>query len=481
MKIFFNYILVVSLVLTIHSCTNPKAGREGEFTIAILHTNDVHGEISNYAKLSALKKDLAADYNKVLLVSAGDIFSGNAYVDFYEDRGYPMIDIMNKVGYDLAVLGNHEFDYGQEVFSKRINQAEFPFICANIKTIDKDLPHFDPYQIINVQGVNLLFLGLIQTGGKRNIPSTHSDNVVGFEFTKADKVLEQYAGLKDSVDAFIGLTHLGYWWDKKIAENTDMFDIIIGGHSHTFIDSAEYVNNTLITQTGDDLRYVGKTVLTFTNGVLTNREYEVIKLDTLTNEEAELAGLIDNYYENETLSKVIGTAINDISGKQELGCLFNDAQVHVQHLDFAFQNGGGIRTSKIPAGDITPATVYDLDPFGNDLVQFNLTVLEIKSLIGNSYEYSHTLDLYMGGGSYTIDLDNEGKIEEIEITQASGEKVCADSTYSVGLSSYIASRYKFDHADTGRSLMVTTSDNLIQYIQEEGEIDYTGCESAMVE
>ena len=472
--------LSFAIFLALVGCTNSESGRKGEFTIAILHTNDVHGEIANYPKLASYKKELEKKYNKVLLVSAGDIFSGNAFIDFYEDKGYPMVDLMNKVGYDVAELGNHEFDYGQEIFAKRIHQADFPFICANIKTLNDSLPTFEPYKIFNIKGIKLLFLGLIQTGGKDNLPSTHPDNVAGYKFIKADDVLDQYASLKDSADAFIGLTHLGYKWDKSIAEKTNMFDVIIGGHSHTFIDSAEFVNNILITQTGDDLRYVGKTLLTFTDGILTKREYEVIKLDTLSNEDQQLAQLVKNYLSNGTLSKVLGKAASDIKGKQELGCLFNDAQVYTQGIDFAFQNGGGIRTSKIPAGDITSAVVYDLDPFGNNLVEFNLTVPEIQSLIRNSYQYSGEIDLYMGGGSYVINLDKDGKVKDIEIIRSNGQAVNPDSTYQVGLSSYIASKYKFDHADTGRSLNVTTADNLIKFIQQKGVIDYSGCMSAEV-
>jgi 5'-nucleotidase/UDP-sugar diphosphatase len=117
-KCSFSIFILFLLVLT--ACQ-----KENNFTVAILHTNDVHGKIDNFGKLTYLKDSLLNHYDTVLLVSAGDIFSGNPYVDYHEQRGYPMIELMNQSGYDLAVLGNHEFDYGQDVLAERIEQAAF--------------------------------------------------------------------------------------------------------------------------------------------------------------------------------------------------------------------------------------------------------------------------------------------------------------------------------------------------------------------
>jgi 5'-nucleotidase / UDP-sugar diphosphatase len=456
------------------SCAeNQNTGRT-DLTVAILHTNDVHGKITNYPKLAAYKQELQKQYDHVLLVSAGDMFSGNPYVDFHNEKGYPMIDLMNQVGYSVSVVGNHEFDYGQQVLAQRVAQANFPLIAANIETIADGLTVFQPYHTIQLDGIELLFIGFLQLG-YAGIPSTHPDKVEGFKFTNALDMYTKFLHLKDSANAFIALSHLGYETDRKLAEKTHAFDVIIGGHTHTTIKKPEYVNKTLIAQAGDDLEYVGQVELTFEQGRLTQRNYKLVNLDSLETEDKEIKAAVEGYYQNSTLNKTIGRAETEIIGKHELGCLFTDAQVATQNLDFCFQNGGGIRMDHIEQGDITPAMVFELDPFGNELVLINMTGSEVEAFLIGSFNVSKRIDLYPGGCLYTLHLNASKEADDVTIEPFSGKNFHADSTYKVGLNSYIVSSYTFDHADPGRSLNVTTAENIIEFIQKEGEVNYDGC------
>ena len=117
------------LLLFVFLCCSLSAK---ETQIIIFSTNDMHGSIDNFAKIASyIQKERAKNPN-ILILSGGDMFSGNPVVDQYPEKGFPMIDLMNRIGYQYEIFGNHEFDYGQEVLNRRMEQANFQFLCANM-------------------------------------------------------------------------------------------------------------------------------------------------------------------------------------------------------------------------------------------------------------------------------------------------------------------------------------------------------------
>ena len=478
MKLTRNLLLAL-LALTLFSCTPQETDQAEATEIVILHTNDMHASLEGFPSLAAYKKELEQQYEHVLLVSAGDIFSGNPVVDFYKDKGYPMVDLMNRLGYRISTVGNHEFDYGQEIFKERMEQADFPFICANMDTREAVLPQPKPYVVLEEGGHKLFFLGLIELGNN-GVPSTHPDKVKGIAFSDPIASAGKFTDRNDQYDAFIGLTHLGYETDKQLAQTYPQFDAILGGHSHTLVDTPQYINDVLLSQAGDDMEFVGKVTLTFRDGKLIDRSSDMISLKQYEASERALDSLVQHYQNNEALNQVIGEAASPIRGKDELGSLFTDAQRELHNLDFAFQNNGGIRISEIPEGPIRVKTIYALDPFGNELIEYEMTPDEIKSLIRNASDHGH-VDLQISGGQYTLRINAEDEVQEIVLLDSQGNPLDPDSTYQVGLNSYIASSYAFDHSDEGKSLYVTTAQNLIDYIEQQGTIDYAGVKRVFVE
>ncbi|MGE5383462.1 MAG: metallophosphoesterase, partial [Omnitrophica WOR_2 bacterium] len=117
--------------------------------VIILSLNDQHAKIDNYGQLKAAVDKIRKENKYVYLFSGGDNFTGNPVVDQYPDKGYPMIDLMNSVGFTASAVGNHEFDYGQQVLGKRMKQANFPFLNANIKDSTGNFK-FKPYYIIKL-------------------------------------------------------------------------------------------------------------------------------------------------------------------------------------------------------------------------------------------------------------------------------------------------------------------------------------------
>ena len=146
--------LFLPLVILMWSCGNepsPNSVQDPELEtteVVLFALNDMHGKIDRFSKVKPFIDEAKEVSDKVFFVSGGDVFSGNPIVDFHPEKGSPIIDVMGAVGMDVSVLGNHEFDYGQEVLNSRLAQATFPFICANVQNTGGVLATPDPYTII---------------------------------------------------------------------------------------------------------------------------------------------------------------------------------------------------------------------------------------------------------------------------------------------------------------------------------------------
>jgi len=264
MKSIFKYILIAAIALSIFSCSKESdriipIPEDSLKTLTIFHINDQHGQLNNFAKIKDIVAKEKMETN-VLLVCSGDVFSGNPVVDNHPEKGFPMIDLMNKTGFDISVIGNHEFDYGEAILKDRFNQSQFDWVCANVDMNNSGIPEPPEYKTITIDGLRVTFLGLVETNGKDNdiIPSTHPWRVQNLTFEKYQNVIGNYAQLKETEnsDLYVALTHLGEGTDYNIANNYPYFDLIIGGHSHTKVNTK--INNIPIYQAGSNLNYLGK-------------------------------------------------------------------------------------------------------------------------------------------------------------------------------------------------------------------------------
>ncbi|EDM38403.1 possible secreted 5'-nucleotidase [Pedobacter sp. BAL39] len=240
--------------------------------LTILHTNDVHSRIepfpmdgSKYAGLggtarrAALIRKIRAEERNVLLLDAGDIFQGTPY--FNKFGGELEIKLMAAMGYDAATMGNHDFDNGLEGFHKQLPHADFPIICSNYDFSNTLLNKSTvPYQVFKKQGLRIGIFGIgIKLSGLVSTKN-YGDTVFLDPIKTAN---DTAAVLKNDLkcDLVICLSHLGYKYeydkdsDQRMAKNTRNIDLIIGGHTHTFMPVPEDVQNldgkiTTINQVG---------------------------------------------------------------------------------------------------------------------------------------------------------------------------------------------------------------------------------------
>jgi 2',3'-cyclic-nucleotide 2'-phosphodiesterase (5'-nucleotidase family) len=430
--------------------------------------NDIHADINNFPKIAAYINELRETNANVFLFSAGDLFSGNPFVDQHDKPGYPIIDLMNELKFDAAVIGNHEFDYGQKILNYRIEQANFPFICANIDAENATLKQPEAYTTLTSSGgFKIIVLGLIETGTNidgRYIPSTHPDKVIGIDFPYYRYEIENYTYLKKDNNLFVVLSHLGENSDRTLADENAEIDLIIGGHSHKVIQTPYEKNNALICQAGSKGRYIGRVDIKIEDGLVISKSGKLIKVESLSKTDAEIASLVSEYNKNPALNRVIAQNLAEFSNQDELGSLMTDAINWRLNTDIAFQNKGGIR-SWLPLGDIKVKHIYELDPFGNEVIIFEMTCDEIRSLINNSGDG----DLKVAGIQYRY-MGKSG----IQLENFDGSELDESKTYKVGLNSYIASAYTFDHTDEGKTSNVTSANCLIEFLENEEEIDYSG-------
>lgn len=474
------WITLLLLILSVYG-SNAQAGSGQTDEIIILHINDMHAKLNNMAKLAHLIKTERANNKHVILLGAGDIFTGNPLIDMVAEKGQPYIRVLNMLDFDVMTVGNHEFDYGQSVLNKRISEAKFPFIMANYKNTDAPLSNIAPYYIHNFKEINftLAIVGLIENSAN-GLPSSMPANLNGLSFTDAVVSMNDFTYLKDENNTLIALTHTGLEVDTLLAKKYPELDIVVGGHSHTVINPPITIANTLVVQTGSYISHLGKITLRIENGKIISKKGELIPLANYAFEDDEMQALVNEIESNDEFDAVVATLSNPIIGKSELGCFMADAIKIKSGSDIAFQNNGGIRTTRLEKGALSKKDILALEPFSNDIVIFELSKQEIESLILVNTKAHANIDLRPAGLEYDILLNKNGNFRKIKMRLPNGNKL-GEGKYKVAVSNYVASAYNFKRQDKeGVRTYDLISAALIDYLGNTTLPNYKDCERAKV-
>lgn len=251
----------VSSVSTLTSCCEPKRGTS---PLVILHTNDVHSHIDpfpatdpryaglgGYARRASIIEDAIREYgaDNVMVFESGDMFQGTPYFNFY--KGKLEIQLMNMMHVDAVTIGNHEFDNGVDSLCDCMEMANFPFLSANYVFTDaRGSKLVKPYKVFERAGFRIGVFGLgVQLKGL--VAPVNCDTVKYEPLVEtAQKVVDSLRN-DEKCDIVIALTHIGHndgpegECDVMLAQRTHGIDLILGGHSHTFLPAPEQVNNIL--------------------------------------------------------------------------------------------------------------------------------------------------------------------------------------------------------------------------------------------
>ena len=371
---------------------------EGDITICF--TNDVHGAYEHYAYAATAMKD--AD----LIVDAGDNIQGSVATTL--TKGQCMVDLMGAVGYDLAVPGNHEFDYGFDRFLEIVKDSKVPYVSCNLIKLADGKNVLDSYKILEAGGKKIAFVGI--TTPETLVKSTPAffQNEKGewiYDFCNDAKGEKLYKAVQTAVDAakkegadyVIAVGHLGIdeqsepWTSTSVIKNTTGIDALIDGHSHsTFVNTQKNKDGkeVVVAQTGTKLENVGKLTINAKGELKAEnvliyeikkdkegKKYTEYKLEADAAVAAEVKKVDDAVKKvSETVvakSEIELTTKNPETGKRavrnaetNLGDLCADAYRDLLKCDVAFVNGGGVRAD-ITKGDITYGDIINVHPFGN--------------------------------------------------------------------------------------------------------------------
>ncbi len=396
--------LVMIFSVTMVFAQGAREALEAQKEVVVLYTNDVHCGIDEnigYAGLVAYKNAMIAEGYDVLLVDAGDAIQGDVIGTV--SRGEYLVDIMNEVGYDLCVFGNHEFDYGMDRISELVGKSNAQYLNATITYTGSGknlLSDTVPYVIEKFGYLKVAFIGVStpETLTKSTPKYFMENDEFVYDFAAGDELYATVQGYIDEVkslgaDVVILVTHLGVEEDSEpnrsvdLIANTTGVDAVIDAHSHSVIES-ELVKDkdgkdVILTQTGTKLANIGKMTIGKDGSVKTEliSEYE---------KDAAFTAYIDSVkaeYESAVNAIVahsdVELAIADETGarmvrNQEtaIGDLCADAYRYVSGADIAFVNGGGIRAA-IHKGDLSTANMISVHPYGNMLCMCEATGQEI--------------------------------------------------------------------------------------------------------
>ena len=441
--------------------------------VTVLGINDMHANIDGVPRLTTCVRQERAKAPQLLLLSAGDNRTGSPYVDCGDHPGASMIELMNHIGFDLSALGNHEFDGGPAALAHCINTADFEFVSANVFPIDKHGIQIKPYKIFERDGVRIGVIGLLQVDANGR-PDAHPDQCKGIGFLNPLELAPSFRYLRSQCDILILLTHLGFETDLELARIFPEADAIIGGHSHTRVENGHTENGVLITQTQNKLKYLTRLTFEVEEGKVLSKKAELLPLSDYE-ADAGTSAMVEQIKAQPFFKRVLSTVKRDIPRRESLGCMMADAIRNCVGTDIAIVNMGNVRLDSFPAGPITVADVYSLDPFGNDTIRMTVTGQELLRVLENITQNDDHGAPCVSGMCYKA-IWPKGA-DRMRITSAclpDGSPIAPEERYTLAINSYLCATTEAMPADPGVSARIDGATSMIKVFETMPEIDYAG-------
>ncbi len=515
-KKLLSLLLAVAMVVTLAACgeKKPTPGKDATATepVVILHTNDVHGAIENYAKVAVLASQYESEGAYVLILDAGDYSQGTSYVSLSE--GATAIELMNMAGYDAAALGNHEFDYGFEALKKNMESAGFPVLAANVK-YNGELA-FDDAAVFTTPGGTKI--GVFGLDTPETATKAHPGKIAGVTFASGEEMYQIAQDMAtmlredEGCNYVICIGHLGIDDETAATANRSIdllgkvtgIDVFIDGHSHSTEEQiAEKTNadrkvgDTVVTSTGTKLENIGVVTIkdsTITTECVPTEGIEVPADNEIAARAAAIIAEVDAEY-----GTVFAKTEVTLNGEKDpgnrtqetnLGDLITDALVWKateagEAVDAAITNGGGIRAT-IEAGDITKKDINTVLPFGNTLSIIKITGSELLEVLeASTFCTPEAIGGFpqVSGIVFTVDTSktyDQGdeypgttyfapkSINRVTIQSVGGKDFDPAATYTIATNDFMASGgdtyYRFVNATANYDLGIAMDEVVMEYI-----------------
>ena len=472
--------------------------------ITLLHSNDMHGDFfaeSVDDKLTGGVAMLSGYINKcrnvdpnVLYVIAGDMFRGSVLDS--EFHGLSTIEIINHLAPDVVTLGNHETDYGVSHLLFLEKMANFPIINANLYIKNNNTRLFNPYIIVEIDGMKILFIGIIT---EEVIAQTKGESMIGsfIGVEEAANEVGKICNAKNSldIDLTVLLTHIGFEEDKKLAKLLDPswgVDIIVGGHSHTFLKEPAVVNDIVIVQAGTGTDQIGRFDITVDTdeNCIASYKWEAVPINEETcPRDFRITEIINGIKAQTDLkyAKVVGNFDYELTHpdrwmQTELGGVFADAMKDSTGVDLFFMGSGSVRKTKmgpiVTLQDFTECYPYDGVSYGVKVTGAQLKRMLLHIYRDDAWLGDHTEFYQLSKGMRVKYSKSQHKLLECKLND---EDVEDDKIYTVGIQEFHYNNLpdffnvSFDEVKAnGEPETLTTSDvqTLLQYFDEHKHLGF---------
>ena len=508
--------------------TEPAPAPNGE--TYILFTSDVHCGVDEgfgYAGVYQIRQNLEAQGYNTVLVDDGDAIQGEAIG--LMTQGEAIIEIMNATGYDVAIPGNHEFDYGVDRFMELTQMADYPYLSCNFNQ-EGDLL-LEPYTIVTCGDLNIGFVGVTTpetlTSSEPEIFQNEDGEYI-YDFLNDEDGTAVYEAVQNAVDAVredgadlvYVIGHMGEYADSEpwtaadIISHTTGIDVFLDGHSHdtddVIVTDADGVDVTRCAP-GTKLECIGYSHISADGEVIETGLWtwtesisipDLIGIDNevgavVADKLDELSGILDGVVATSSVDLTIsdpaetdenGSPVRIVrSAETNLGDLTADALRDQTGADIAFVNGGGIRIS-LPAGDITYGDIYTVFPFNNQVCVVEVTGQQILDALewsvhqlpdefggflqvsGISFEVDCSVDSGCGEDEYEMYTGISGD-RRVSNVMVGDEPIDADEVYTVAGADYImiysGNGYAmFEDCTVVNRSAIIDSDALVAYISD---------------
>ncbi len=447
------FLIVIALF---RLCLSTAAA--GENTIVILHTNDIHASfvphdafwvratpkpmVGGFQELAATIDSIKSLHPSALLVDAGDVMTGNpiADIEYRGAQGGLLFEMMNRIGYEAWCPGNHDLDISQANLRALTAIATFPTLSANLVDSAGRFPVGNrACTIIKQNGLRIGIFGLIS---QALYSLVNQNNLTGIRVLSPVETAQRLIDtLRPQTDLVIALTHEGVDDDSALAAGVTGLDVIIGGHSHTRRTTPIVVNDVIIAQAGSNCENLGVLELTVDDHHVKSHTGRLLQLWAGRHRASgPLVALVDSVRHEiqRQYGEIIATLRVDWkrqNGESNIGNFITGAQQEAAGAQVGFTNTHGIRAD-VPAGPLTRQTLYEVLPFRNVLVTFQLSGAQLRQVM--QYSLSKRSAILSTGIScrFHRTADNEVEILDLRVqgrpVEDDGMYVCAANDFLVG-------------------------------------------------
>lgn len=427
--------------------------------LTLLHSNDMHGDflaesiekklVGGVSMLSGYLNTVRKKEKNVLYAIAGDMFKGSI-IDS-EFKGISTIEIMNMLSPDIATLGNHETDYGVAHLLFLEKCAKFPIINANLFIKTNHVRLFTPYKILEVDGLNIMFIGIIT---EEVLAQTKNEAVIG-SFVDVREAAKEIGVICDNykttkIDYTVILTHIGIEEDKKLAALLDKelrVDLIIGGHSHTVIDKPLEVNGIKIVQAGTGTDLIGRMDIEFDTDKkkVLSEKWQCVPIDSSHCPNDTVMEEVLNVYKTKTdekYSRIITRLAKELTHparteETSLGNLFADLLQVDSSFDVMLYGSGSIR-KKAMGPIVTYQDLQECCPYDDPIYMLEVTGDQFKRMLAfvlreEAYEGDHTEFYQLSKGMRAVWSRKRQCFDEFKLN---GKEILPEDRIKIALQKY---------------------------------------------